>query len=352
MGGSVGVNKQIERTSSFFVDERLLAGEKLMKLDKLARSDFVEFIKAGNWAENLSHLEDLSHSRSSNNSVWENFGYKSPHHSPCRSARTGNSFSEQKILVVEPDSVIGSIHHKLMLEECYNAISNSHLFKREELPAVLFAALLPIYLTRAEHDDSSEECSSKAKPSVHKRSERLHDWLLGAAAMFDGTQLELYLADPGSSWVEDYQRALSHLPLTIYLSSIDQKKQESKVVYCNTVKTSLIFGERSCIGENLHDLFSLQGSLHVAEQVETAIFDARMHKRSALDEYDSCMLRALKPVRNARGQHVYALGIESYPFVNPQLEESVVQDQPFQQIEDLLILLPMLIKMPHAAVEQ
>jgi hypothetical protein len=366
MGGSVGVGKiETESVAAFFVDARLLAGEKLMKMNRFARAEFVEYIKAGTWSDNLSHFEDFLNTRSScDDSTWAKFGYKSPYLSLSRSTRTGScsgSFSSE-LYAAEFESMAGSIHHKLMLEECYNAISNSHLFLVEELRAVLIAALLPIYLCSGEYLQSKESsdwivgfdvedvCALEYIPEKsegnQKRSERLQEWLLGAAAMFDGSQLEAYLADPCGSWVEDYKRALYNLPLTFYLSTVDRAKKESKVVFCNAMKKSLLFGDKSLVGANLHEVFSERSPPHVAEQIETAVFAGRKYKRTALGEYDSCLLRALKPVRNALGDYVYTLGIESYPFVDPLQEESVVKEQPFQQVEDLLALLPMLLKLP------
>lgn len=368
----MGVGKiETESVASFFVDARLLAGEKLLKANRFARAGFVEYVKAGTWADNLSHFEDFLNSRSCcDDSVWAKYGYKSPHLTPSRSTRTGSSsgsFSSEPY-TAEPDSIMGSIHHKLMLEECYNAISNSHLFLVEELRAVLIAALLPIYLCSGEYLQSKESsdwvpgfdvedvCAMEYMPEKklgnQKRSERLHDWLLGAAAVFDGSELEQYLADTHGSWIDDYKRALFNLPVTFYLSTVDRTRKESKVVFCNTVKKSLLFGDRSLVGANLHEIFSERAPPHVAEQVQTAVFAGRKYKRTAVGEYDSCLLRALRPVRNTLGDYIYTLGVESYPFVDPLQEESVVKEQPFQQVEDLLALLPMLLKLPSEVKEE
>lgn len=114
----------------------------------------------------------------------------------------------------------------------------------DELRAVIIAALLPLFLSSSEYTAStstSMDDYSVSDSSVrnvienqnleleHPKSEHLQDWLSGAAASFDSSELETYLLDPHSSWVDDYIRALKALPAVISLSTTGAEQKEALV---------------------------------------------------------------------------------------------------------------------------
>jgi hypothetical protein len=192
----------------------------------------------------------------------------------------------------------------------------------------------------------SIECTSPKKINPKQRSEYLQDWLGGAAAAYDGSALEEYLADPHSNWVDDYLSAISSLPVAITLSAVDPAVRESHIVYTNVAKKGFFShtGGSSLPVANLHELFAEDCSPAGVIQVATAVFTAKRYKRSLLLSNGDFQLRAIKPIFNAHGEHRYVLGLESHPFTDPELSRSSDFEEPFHQVEGLLALLSMLIK--------
>ena len=248
------------------------------------------------------------------------------------------------------------------MDECYKAITLCKLFSEDDLRPVLIAALWPIFkkecddnkvedvITDLVESDNEEEVVAvsdsvraydfvKLKPPTQK-SERLQEWLLGAAAMFDSFELEAYLSET-SSWIEDYLRALQSLPVTVTLSTVDAFKQESKIVYTNTAQ-----GTRGQVGANMHEVYSADCTAYVVGQVTKAVFSAKKYKRCVVTPNGLFKLRALKPMFCGANQHAYTLGLESTPFEDPIIQDKSKAecDEPFQQIEDLLLMLPLFVR--------
>jgi len=372
MGGSVGVGKYDCEFSKIFLDDRLRSGETLLKRNAIARASFVEFIKSGEWMDKVSVFEDfVRHNIDEHSSLFERFGYNNPH---CLTAHT--KFSPAKSLANISSASIRtqsdsddyssgciSPSKRDLLADSYGAFSECHLFEENRTKCVMIAALLPVYLTTTAFKELAQKHGWEFEDKYHgplqrtktihnkQRSERLQEWLLGAAAMFDGSQLEEYLADPCGSWVEDYKRALTGLPVVLTLSAVDHENQESKVIFSNTGADSYTLSDAahragsSKLNRDMHSLFSTHLSPADAEHVTKAVFDAETYRRSFLNARGATQLRAVKPIFNAQGAHVYTLGLESQPFADPlALQDPLVAEERFQQMEDLLSLLPMLIR--------
>jgi len=376
MGASSSVcNNQV---ISAFVDSTIKQGEVLLKLDASLRTRFVDFIKAGTWVDSLSCFEDSFNKNSSSESPWRRFGYKSPHCFNGRNARTSfdkecsfKSYSTESECE-SPSKSCSFTHKQMIMDECYSAISTCQLFKKDELRAVLVAALLPMFMKSCESSSSTiDNCASleeedgeegdepdeepeviaptdntvrafaRSKTATSMKSERLQEWLLGAAAMFDGSELESYLADSRVSWLDDYLRALHNLPVTVTLSTVDASKQESKIIYSNSA-----LGPRGQVGANMHEVYSADATAYVVGQVTKAVFSAKKYKRCVITPNGLYKLRALKPVFCSTGLHAYTLGLESTPFEDPIIQDKFKDqcEEPFQQIEDLLLLLPLLVR--------
>jgi len=342
-----------------FVDEMMLKDEIAFKRDVALRKNFIEFIKGGAWADCLDNFEDfLGLSYDSSETAWKRFGYKPPTMSDAPSTRSSFESSIRSSSTDysgEACSAPNFVYQKMVLEDCYTAISTCTLFERKELRPILIAALLPLYKQSFE-ECGGTQCNSRDgsaefdKPFRRPKKDRLQALLLGAAAMFDGSELEAYLADPRVKWIEDYRKAISNLPATINVSTIDSTARESKIVYTNVVQASLFGAKKSLVGENLHEVFSANCTSSGVEQINRAVFSARKHKRGILSADNQCQLRALKPVFDSQGQHAFVLGLESRPFEDPNLSTksgsnaSETSDEPFQQVDDLLLLLPLLLK--------
>lgn len=228
--------------------------------------------------------------------------------------------------------------------------------EKEDLLPILIAALLPIFLGElagaktvdiwtASSEVEKFDCIDKP-PAKAKAPGRLGKWLLEVSGMFSADQLDDYLADENRSFICDYKNALSDLPVRITLCTIDPAQQRSPIVYSNDAEVRSIKE-----GLDLHELYSEDCSPGGAIQVSNAIFGAKKYKRSLTNTDGQCRLRAMKPVFNSCGKHVYTLGVESTLFEDPVLQSShtAVSEKPFQQVEDMLLVLPMLIRAPQSA---
>eukprot|EP00598_Pedospumella_elongata_P016322 CAMPEP_0184988992 /NCGR_PEP_ID=MMETSP1098-20130426/26483_1 /TAXON_ID=89044 /ORGANISM="Spumella elongata, Strain CCAP 955/1" /LENGTH=369 /DNA_ID=CAMNT_0027513869 /DNA_START=47 /DNA_END=1156 /DNA_ORIENTATION=+ len=367
MGASASVSGSLHSTSAkcMFVDDSLLKDEIALKRDVKLRSNFIEFIKSGEWADSLDNFEDvLGIAHGASETAWKRFGYKTPSSSDSPSTRSSFASSTRSSSTTEyageSTSMQNSVYQKKVLDDCYTAISTSNLFEKNELRPILFAALLPFFKqTFEEHGGPHFNSGDGAlllndKPFKRPKKDRLQALLLGAAAMFDASELEAYLADPKVKWVDDYRKAISNLPVIVSVSTVDTTAQESKIVYSNAAQTSF-FGvkTKTQVGENLHEVFSANCSSSGVEQIQKAVFSARKYKRGILAAENQCQLRALKPVFDSYGKHTLMLGVESRPFEDPIFplrdiragtEAASNTDELFQQVDDLLLLLPMLIR--------
>ena len=91
MGGSASVCCAIptSKVISTFVDETLLEGESILKLNSTTRKKFVEYIKGDEWVDSLTCFENrLNMLSASSESTWKRFGYKTPHASGTKSSRS------------------------------------------------------------------------------------------------------------------------------------------------------------------------------------------------------------------------------------------------------------------------
>ena len=368
MGGSVGAyNKQKHmNVCNVFVDELLVEGEAFLKSDTALRKDFVEFIKGGAWAANLESFEDNMDIPASSESPWEKFGYDNPSTALNSLATTGGGTRTVPHCNTSDDPGSGRsskpcpAYQKMVLEELYAVIGDCGLFGPDELRAVIIAALLPLFLSSSEYtaststsmDDYSVSDSSvrnvienRNVKFEHPKSEHLQEWLSGAAASFDGSELEAYLLDPHSSWVDDYIRALKALPAVISLSTTGAKETEALEV----PSVGGLLAIKGAATGNIHSTFCAEMSLHDTERAGQAMFDAETYKQGVLCTNGLYQLRALKPVFNNHGSRIYALSVESAQFGDPSLlhndkESGVVAGKTFRQVDNLLLLLPLLIR--------
>jgi len=348
-----------------------------LKREAVARTSFVEYIKSGEWLDKVSVFGNFVRIRTDEHlSLFERFGYTNTHCSTEHN-KVGpveiEVFSDTSMASIpttqsdpedpSPSSIFRS--KRELLADSYGAFSGCRLFEEHRTKCVMIAALLPVYLTTTtfkelaqkhgwEFEDQHPHAPLQRTKSIHnkQRSERLQEWLLGAAAMFDGSQLEEYLADPCGSWIEDYKRALTGLPVVMTLSKVDRENQESMVIFSNTGADSYPFmsdaaprAGSSKLNRNMHRVFSTHMSPVDAEKVTKAVFDAETFRRSSFNGRGATQLRAVKPIFNAQGTHVYTLGLESQPFADPLAPQNpLVTEELFQQMEDLLSLLPMLVR--------
>jgi hypothetical protein len=438
----VGVHAQLcpydKEFFALFVDSTLVEGEAALRRDPSLRNAFVEYIKGGRWMERLTKFECdiLKGAESEDTPTWTKFGYDCPADSlrarsgsVCSNATqlTSGSSRKSEHPVVSKEARAA----RVTLHECYSAMGGWTLFlEKEELRGILFAALYPLYLQSSEYkmwrnpsgwrasleassSDSAESVSfSSQYPSLKqsrkaRKSQRLRELLVGTAALFDGTELESYLADPCVSWIEDFKMAVTNLPLNIMICRVNREHNEARVVYSNikrtsnptaipedeevpgepaneptstlhsvrasfalptsarvvaSIKESSPFSTKGStksarvgsssvdfsdkVGKNLVDLHSNGHTVDSIKQLQRAVFGAQHFKQRFVRSNGDFHLRALKPVFSTQGRHLCTISIDAYGTA----DHSTVPDMQyppetrFQEVEDVLALLPLFIK--------
>ena len=435
MGGSVGVySSPVPKSEydkdfySLFIDNNLLEGHDMMKRDSTACKSFVQYIKGGAWMDNLTKFENIIQVVDENgtgsekeSSTWKKFGYADPSEIPrarsssmCSStSQMSSNSSRRSEKLRQKESVVAQV----TIPECYSAIDTWTLFMdNAELRGLLFAALYPLYLDSSAYKlwrrpshwrlsigSSSSDSAENRSYSSHfasmsisgsptkktRRSERLRDLLIGAAALFDGSDLESHPSDPQVRWIEDFKNAISCLPLSVMVAKLSRDRKESKVLYANILKQTapamleddefvsglqLDSGRGSPfgnavrhslrasspqqaaavgrhgqkVGANLHELLATGCSTDSAKRIEEALFGVKFYKHRHLRTNGEFLLRALKPVFNAQGKYAYTLSIDAVGSWDPQhtgiVDSHYPPEAPFQQVDDVLALLPLLLK--------
>lgn len=362
MGSSASLTSAIG-ANGIFIDDKLKKGESIMRLNKALRTNFVKYIKEGKWSSAFDNVECSFMERiNTTTSVWTKFGYKSPH---C----SGGAKSTE--LSMKPDDL--KAHTAKQVASLDPEMDDCLLFQRNGLRAVLITVLLPLFLESSGHGDTTEnsvigsddgqsEYSSssvtvrhytqvnvapaharveKQQKAAHAKNESLYGWLIYSTSKFSKDELIDYLASTSTSWVQDFLDAIQSLPAVVSLSTVNPSKQESRIIYSNST-------QNGHVGANMHEVYSTDCSPGGAAQLSKAIFEAKKYKRCLTSYNGICCLRALRPIFNHQGQHVYTLALESEPFKDPVLSSTDFNDCPieetFQQIEDLLLLVPLLIR--------
>lgn len=372
----MGIAKQMdfhEQFRTIFAVDVICEAESMFKTNNFARRAFTDFIESKAWIDQLEMYERFIGPKNPE-TIWKKFGYKDP------SCPVGNcSISNSSYGSSNPSQ--GSPRNSTITEEPPPA-GRGTLFDDADVRAVLCFLLLPVYLQSEDFQAfrrSDPNCHIRsniftltypASEGIQKtKSHRLRDLLLSMVSTCFAIELDLYLMDPETSWIEDFKYALLNLPVTLMVSSVDRVRQESRILFVNSdpaqsmsskkVRGSTgsgnVYSWAKVVGRDLHDLCAEDISPGGARQVETAVFNAKGYKVSITDG-KACKLRALKPIKDQVGAYVYAVAVETAYFGNPkQLQELGMIEQSekqFQQVEDLLSLLPLLVKVQQQQVDE
>lgn len=336
MGSSIGVRRNND--DAIFINNTLIHTEAVLKFSAQTRFCFIKYIKDKEWAERFYSLEEPT---SFTPSTWNRFGYKSPHCSGTRSTEPKSPKNE-------------GIKEQIYTTRSCSFCSTEDLATRDDLRSILIAALMHMYVNELQVPKSVEPPSaantvieefdsSVMLPDCNKSTNRLIRWLSDVSDMFTADELDEYLGDEKQSWISDYKNALINLPVRVIVCTVDVAEQRSPIIYCNDPADCLITKTL-----DLHELYSEDCSPGGANQVRNAIFNGKKYKRSLTTSDGQCRLRAMKPVFDSTGQHIYTLGVESTLFDDPMLQsgQGVVSENPFNQVEDMLMVLPMLLSAP------
>lgn len=366
MGTSSSMVNQIEFQVQFHM---LFLGDEIQKLELLlrkrrsARRSFISFVQTGKWVDRIS-TQSNKHDSVGQKSLWKRYGYKDPFgicYSPPSSTNKHN-----------PQGTTVSIDTDAQ-QSSSKPIGKWTLFHGHErsflcfILGTLFLQSEEYQLLQRKHSSSGNAedniashetlCSAKCETNGSQGMSGLLRHLLVTVESLAEGELDCYLADPTYSWVEDFTAAMMSLPLSLLVSTVDTRKHESNVFFVNKpppqkgdsglVEEHGLRSWSATVGRDLHSLCAEDLSPGGARQVETAIFNAKGYKVAIMNG-KACKLRAIRPMRSVSGDYTYAVALETTYFPNPQelgreglFEQSM---EPFQQVEDLIAVLSLIIK--------
>lgn len=359
--------------TSIFVPASMTGIESMLKRHPVVRSSFVTFVCGKAWTKILVELAGESEDdqewpakkQAGSSSLWANYGYKNPF---CGS----DSPSEDEVslhtqLQAALDDMTESFDFSDRLQDrsvrVAQEVEKQSLFGRDELKAVMVFALVPLFLASPEYqavcDLSNLQLYSNllvpalqlSDIAVPTNYNRLNIFLQQSVRFFRESELEDYLSNLYISITEHFKTAITNLPVNLSICEIYSDSHNSPVVFENSPAVGLSYisdhyvrtrkrSGKSTVGQDLHVLCAQNCSPGGVQQVERAVFGAKKYKRSHSTANGSCVLRAIAPLYNTHGTHVLSLSLQSFPF---ELSSKAANEEPFQQIEDLLALVPWLV---------
>jgi hypothetical protein len=238
----------------------------------------------------------------------------------------------------------------------------SSLFQdKADLRAILIVALLPMFLKSLTDGNQEEEdtvpqydgrSSNERACPVSRQIERLERILLRAAATFDASDLEDYLAHPTTCCITDLAAAFRRLPVRLMIAQVNEVMCENPVVFTNICELRDEDGRQfnldSCfltvLGQDLHVLYGNTCSPGGAQQIKRAVMKGKTFKKVYNLPQAECKLLSMLPIKDQDGQAALTVSLETEAFSVQNGE--VDSEEPFLQIEDLMALLPVLIPQP------
>jgi hypothetical protein len=158
--------------------------------------------------------------------------------------------------------------------------------------------------------------------------------------------------------MDDYYHAVVNMPIRMMLCHVHQKKRASPISFANHSLSDLdkaTMGLRLCeqdvLGQDMHVLHGNMISPGCAQQLERALFAGKTFKRHIELPNGHCKLLTICPLHAAntsqRSAPFCAVSLESEPF-HVECGDAHAGLQPpaeifFQQIEDAMLLLPLLL---------
>jgi hypothetical protein len=200
-----------------------------------------------------------------------------------------------------------------------------------------------------------------------RNTTRLRELFQSAVASASVADFDAYLANPMPRLVTDFRRVVTNLPLRINICKAQgsAKAKAPQVLFGTSGKLGApplssaksMRSEKIAPGNNsnselgsekyldLPQLYSPDYTPEQRELVETALAKNTGVKLAVRTAYDKCTLQAIRPVRAANGVVHYVMSVEAVDkVVVSQVSNPHYNPVAFQQVEDLLLLLPLLIK--------
>lgn len=365
MGISASFLKLIvrEHFEAVFIDDALRQGCTLLRECASHRNAFVEFVKSESWKEDISDLEftpKLLYPTAC--SVWGKYGYK-------EQCPKESSISSHDSLppICGTDPLLSSKSDP----ESFPSDRLTIFTDPSDGKVLLLLVLYPLFTARnllRSHNDSVTDFSFSSRSSHSEynhtqprgRQNRLQHTLLTLAASLDASDLHSYFTNEPNSFIDDYFHAVVHMPVRMMVCNVHQEQRVSPVSFANYVLNDLdkaTMGLRLCehdvVGQDLHVLYGNIISPGGARQLERAVFAGKTYKQRVELPNGHCKLLTICPVHHHSTTQLSApfsaVSLESEPF--PESRGTACWDaeqQPaeifFQQIEDAMLLLPLLIR--------
>jgi hypothetical protein len=349
-----------ERFERIFVNNTLRQGSTLLKENASHRDQFVEFVKSESWKGDIADLESISRLYQAPCSIWGKYGYKE------KCPKDGSVSSQDSPPDGANDYLLSS------KSDPENAFSDrlTVFTDNSDANVLLVAVLYPIFASRnfhRTHNDSVTDFSFSSRSSEYNnnnnnppkvRQNRLQYTLLALAANIEAADLKSFLTDDDTDFIDEYYHAIVNLPVRMMLCQVHKEQNTSPVSFANfvlhdidKVTMGLRLCEQEVIGQDLHVLYGNMCSPGGARQLERAVFAGKTYKQRVELPNGHCKLLAICPVHSsaARSAPFCTVSLESEPFPETRGAECWEADQQpsevfFQQIEDVVMLLPLLIK--------
>jgi hypothetical protein len=404
--------QKIDPFHAVFIGDATQRAEAGFASDATFRHCFVEFIKNGRWVDKLIHYEELCR-EDARGLPWQRFGYERPPEtrrvevSAKASFKSSSSNRTLNTLISDTSSRQNSVKDIGKPEPLMGDVIEHWSLgtSAEDVRSILLVMLCPLFFNSREYKywcqpgiTASYSSSDDSIPWIHQQSvdeqreisTKLREMMISAAAAFDSSDLDEYLANPTPCLIADFKSALNNLPLSFNVLDVADSSAGSngtELLYGSAGKPAPSPTWRSFSARNLRDGAYMEqpstrsvgsiiransfsptslkmqvcsslkvqgvaswGADYTVEQrlqVETALAEhARLKLALPASQPDRCVLRALKPVQDATGTVRCMLSVESLNHVVvSRAADSAANLRIFQQVDDLLLLLPALIRM-------
>lgn len=382
MGASASISVNADPFRCTFISDNIDYAEKQFVSDAGFRKCFVDFVINKGWINRLLEYEDGSYDVDSSG-VWEKFGFETPPGvEACPAETTAQANQSAKAVGSIGSSMKASFRSGGNASEASVwSLSSSW----DDVRALMLVALFPLFYTSPEYKNwqfsslsmgsssSKEGENSKMDNEAAKKGTRLREMMEAAAAKLDATELERYLSKLTPTLIADFKKAMCNLPIRINVLVVDKAKREAVSVFESTGRARMFsLSFRGPSQSSTRDLSteasrstksgnSTKGASSVAVLQAT---DYTPEQRQRVDELlfqsgtapttlrfavttgaDQCVLRAFKPIVDPVQNTKFVVSAEGLEKVRiSQVGSLGYTGRPFQQLDELVRLLPLLIK--------
>jgi hypothetical protein len=348
------------------VNDELIKAESKLATDASFRTSFIEFVKSGIWEEKLLIADDEEITGEKIEDAWKAYNYARP---PKYSLKASSSFKSLSSLMSDSTHSNSPNGSGKMQHDSESIASWSLFTSTADVRSIMLVALIPLYFNSNEFQRwcSPSFCSTSGSTKndtggqCGKKTTRLRELFHSAATACGSADLDHYLSQATPHLIADFKKAIVSLPIRINICKIEDNDASPPVMFSTSGKApsylSLPSTPSSGKGTMGFDEVSQKMTLSTKlcgpehspdqrEQVVAALAGQSCVKLAVRTGLDKCSLQAIKPVCDAEGNTHCVMSVEAVDkVVVSQVSNPHYNPVAFQQVEDLLLLLPLLIKM-------